>query len=143
MKAPPAALILLNTAICVMLALAPSLVLGPSTVPDANPARIQLTQNGATLLVTGVYSTEQSSTGTLSYTLRVVRVGAGGRSTSTQSGAFEAAPGTSKTLATSRVSSGAGDTLQVDLHIRKGDAVVSHAATRCVLPDCPFTDSTN
>lgn len=138
MKAPAAALTLINTAICAMLALAPAIVL------DTNPARIHLTQDGATLLVTGVYSPDQqASAGALSYTLRVVRVGAGGRSTSTQSGAFEAAPGTPQTLATSRVRAETGDSLRVDLRIRKGDAVVSHAATHCVLPDCPFTDSTN
>ena len=112
-----------------------------ATPPD--DARIQLTQDGSALVVTGLYSTKQPPADTLSYTLRLVRQGAGGRSASTQSGSFEVTAGAVRTLATSRVSAGDGDALQVDLHIRHGDTIVSEAAVHCTLPDCPIIDSTD
>jgi hypothetical protein len=116
--------------------------MGTFTTPS-DDARIQLTQDDATLLVTGLYSTEQPPSDMLSYTLRLVREGAGGRSASTQSGSFEVTAGTVQTLATSRVNAGDGDTLQIDLHIRNGSAVVAHEAIRCTVPICPLTDSTD
>ena len=107
---------------------------------SSDDARIQLTKDDATLLVTGLYSTEQPPSDMLSYTLRLVREGAGGRSASTQSGSFEVTAGTVRTLATSRVNVADGDTLQIDLHIRNGSTVVAHEAIRCTVPNCPFTD---
>ena len=91
--------------------------------PDApGQARIDIVR-GETTAVTALF--DGATAETLTYRLEVVREGSGGRSHSTQGGAFDSAPGRADTLSTVRVSTVPGDHFEARLTVQRGDVTVS------------------
>ena len=96
------------------------------TPPRASDGQARLAiERGETYAVSALF--DGAAAGELTYRLEVVRVGAAGRSQSSQGGAFEAAAGRTDTLSTVRVSAAPGDRFEARLVVRRGDEVVDEA----------------
>lgn len=100
------------------------LLCGILLIDDDDGARILLTVENGHLGVQGYFHNDRALSGTLEYTLRIIREGAAGRSSSSQNGSFETVPGQADTLSTTRINVQDGDSLYIALDIlHNGDPV--------------------
>ena len=116
---PTASLFLAGCVACSLLA-----AFAPSTSSPGGDARLDI-DRGETYLIQALFDGETSEA--LTYRLAVVREGAAGRSSSSQSGAFESEAQKTSVLSTARVNVAPGDRFTATLTVMRGDEVVSEA----------------
>ena len=110
------------------LAASGGLAAAPAAEAPAAPggqARIDV-DRGETYLVRALF--DGAADEALAYRLVVVREGAGGRSSTSQGGAFRSAAGRVDTLSSVRVSAAPGDTFRVTLVVTRGAEPVSETS---------------